>query len=259
MGWNDVAIAQTQTKPQMQANTITEVIDDETRELLEFVRQLKNNSEGGIVQPQKTVLTPPKRSITAAPVIGSTMKFGPYEWRMLDVQGDKALLITKDVTHVNMQYNKSRTNVTWETCTLRKWLNEDFLLTFSGQERSRIALTTNINEDNQWYGTAGGNNTTDRIFLLSLSEVVKYFGDSGQLKQRPKSDIGGISDQYNKERISKYGDLFARWWLRSPGCSNDVARVNTDGIVDVSGDFDNTEYHAGLVSGGVRAALWLNL
>jgi hypothetical protein len=263
MGWNDVAIAQKQPKPQMQTNTVKAVIDDETRELLEFVRQLKNNSGVEIAQPQQTVLTPPpvavappKRSIAAAPVIGSTMKFGPYEWRVLDVQGDKALLITKDVTHVNMPYNKSRTNV-WETCTLRKWLNEDFLRTFSGQEQSRIAITENVNENNQLYGMAGGNNTTDRIFLLSLSEVVKYFGDSGQLKQIPNSGyIWSFSDQYDKVRIANYGGSAACWWLRSPGrISGLAAYVYHAGDVSVSG----TSVGSVEDDCGVRAALWLSL
>jgi hypothetical protein len=263
MGWNDVAITQTQTKPQMQANKVTTVIDNETLELLEFVRQLKNNSGGEISQQQQTMLmpppiavTPPKRSIAAAPVIGSTLKFGPYEWRVLNVQEDKALLITKDVTHVNMPYNKSFVYVTWETCTLRKWLNEDFLHTFSGQEQSRIALITNVNKDNQWYRTTGGNNTTDRIFLLSVSEVFKYFGNSGQLENASPNSGYWISDQYNQERIANYGYSSVWWWLRSPGCSsNYAAGVSNSGYITLSGT--NVSYGGNI--GGVRAALWLNL
>jgi hypothetical protein len=257
MGWNDVTVPQTRSKPKPQSSTNTAVIDDETRELLEFVKQLKKNSDGQILQPQPPpVQRIAKPSVTAAPAIGSTLKFGRYDWRVLDVQGGKALIITKDVTRVNMPYNKTFAEVTWETCTLRKWLNEDFPRTFSGQEQARIALTANINENNQRYGTAGGNNTQDRLFLLSISEVVKYFGDSGQLKKRPSEDSYWIDDKYNSARAAKYNGFSAWWWLRSPGdTSSTAAYVSTGGDLDVSGRGVSN----GLASGGVRPALWLNL
>jgi hypothetical protein len=194
---------------------------------------------------------------------------------VLDVQGDKALLITKDVTHNYMTYNNSFTNVTWETCTLRKRLNERFLHTFSEQEQSRIALTTIINEDNQWYGTSGGNNTQDRIFLLSIAEADKYFGNSGDYyNNRRKEYCDGkflpvindefllitnglfLSNDHDQARNANYGGSTAWWWLRSPGGMNyRVASVFVRGVVSIFGDSVNNVSS----NGGVRAALWLNL
>ena len=211
-----------------------------------------------------------KQQMTDAPAIDSTLKFGSNDWRVLDVQDDRALLINKDVTHVNMPYNKTFADVTWETCTLRNWLNNDFLSTFSPQEQSRICLSTIANENNPWYGTSGGLNTKDRIFLLSISEVVKYFGDSGDLANKRRKDEFGILK--SEGSFLKDNNCYARkvdyigkpawyvksawWWLRSPGCySSRAASVDADGAIGVGGDAVNIAGYPG----GVRPALWLNL
>ena len=198
------------------------------------------------------------KQIVEKPQFGNTIKFGKYDWRVLEVQGDKALLLADKVTDVNMTYNNNCTGVTWETCSLRKWLNNEFLTQeFTPQEQGEIALTTIQNENNQWYGTKGGNTTSDKIFLLSISEVVKYFGDSGQLKNRPKKGASYIDDKYNNARIANSisKGIIAWWWLRTPGIRNHAAFVNYDGWIIVHGyrvDNDNAR-------GGVRPALFVNL
>jgi hypothetical protein len=289
MGWNDVtvmkALSNTQSNlqpnpqtnfqsnvqpniyPSIRTNAISQ--DDETRTLLEYVKQLMKNSGSQNVQSENRVLTPPPidipliKSISTAPVIGSIIKFGSYDWRVLDVQGDNALLISNDITHVNIKYNETESEVTWENCTLRTWLNKDFLHTFSKEEKSQIVSTTNTNENNQWYHTPGGNRTLDKIFLLSISEVIEYFGDSGALEYRPKNNwmdrsiSYAIDDQYNVERIANYHDLNAWWWLRSPGnLSWCASLVYADGIVDLMGI---SNFDGDFSSGGVRPALWVKL
>jgi serine/threonine protein kinase/nucleoside phosphorylase len=165
---------------------------------------------------------------------GNIYYFGNYEWLVLEVKDNKALLLAKDVLIKN-PYNKMGSKVTWESSTLRAWLNNEFLNEFTSQEQARIALTTNVNENNPSYGTKGGNNTIDCIFLLSISEVRHYF-DS------------------NSARIAKYNGSTAWWWLRSPGVvSKFAAYVNADGGVYVIGNSARSN------SRGVRPALWLNL
>jgi hypothetical protein len=192
------------------------------------------------------------------PQAGSIIKFGKYDWRVLEIQGNKALLLADKVTHVNVPYNEECSGVTWETCTLRKWLNSEFLIQeFTPWEQGSIALTSIQNESNQWYGTKGTNATSDKIFLLSISEVVKYFGDSGQLNNRPNKNMSYVDDNYNNIRIAKSiskGNA-AWWWLRTPGIGNHAAFVSYDGLLLVHGyrvDNDNGR-------GGVRPALFLNL
>jgi hypothetical protein len=191
--------------------------------------------------------------------------FGPYAWRVLDIQGDRALLITEDVIE-QRHYNASLEAVTWEGCTLRAYLNGEFCRKFSPQERRIISENENPNEDNQWYGTDGGGDTRDRVFLLSLEEVVKHFGDSGDLAARKgwywedgkdvlKDGKGYyINDQYNSERVAKFNNSGYWWWLRSPGGSQILAAfVRSGGNVALDGHFVYND------SVGVRPALWLNL
>ena len=66
--------------------------------------------------------------------------------------------------------------MTWEDCALRAWLNDDFLnAAFTEAEQEHIAVTNVVNEDNPIFGTPGGNDTSDKIWLLSLGDIEKYF------------------------------------------------------------------------------------
>lgn len=189
------------------------------------------------------------------------VSFGKYLWCVLDVQNGRALLLAEEVLEQRL-YHSEYTSVTWETCELRKYLNGEFLRSFSSQERKRIAKTENVNKDNQWFETFGGSSTVDRVFLLSIEEVVKYFGDSGDLREwmgwgYRVYEWPYIYDQYNSARIAKYRGVEAFWWLRSPGCDNDrAAGVSYEGYLSMSG---LAVHHVDSEDVGVRPALWLNL
>ena len=211
------------------------------------------------------------RSVDAAarPVyVGAVIQFGGHDWRVLDVQGNRALIITENIIE-RRPYNVQWEAVTWETSSLRQYLNGEFLQRFAQEDQRRIAETRIANNDNLWYDTPGGNDTTDRIFLLSLEEVDRYFGNSGDYENRRRkiyegqwpsgrwvsADYGfGFSNANDSDRIARYNNEALWWWLRSPGgISGSAAGVNVGGGVRVSGgvNFD--------VFGGVRPALWLNL
>ena len=120
--------------------------------------------------------------------VGDIIIFGSYEqdnvtsngkeaieWEVLDVQDGEALIISKYALDAK-PYNQELQSVTWETCTLRKWLNDDFYNTaFSSADKLKIQSTTLINVDNPYYGTEDGNNTVDKVFLLSVDEAIKYY------------------------------------------------------------------------------------
>jgi hypothetical protein len=170
--------------------------------------------------------------VTAIPeiLLGEVnVTFGGYTWRVLDVAENKALLITDDIIE-NRAYNSELTNITWEKCTLRQYLNGDFYNKFSDAEKSAIIETTLVNNNNARYGTVGGDTTQDKVFLLSIDEVNQYF-------------------KSNAER-----SIEAWWWLRSPGYySNSAAYVNIDGYVNGFGDNVIDNY------GSVRPVLYINL
>jgi len=181
------------------------------------------------------------------------IQFGAYKWRVLDVQGDKALMITEGVVE-KRPYNDAWIGVTWETCTLRKYLNGEFLQKFTEEERRKITETQIRNPDNLWCGTEGGRDTVDKVFLLSLEEVDRYFGDSGDYKNKRGVGKYYFSNAHDSDRQAKFGKEVCWWWLRSPGDLSDLAAyVDDDGYVYVIGG------SVGIDSGGVRPAFWLNL
>jgi len=213
-------------------------------------------------QPKKNSL--PNSGIKITPKKNSIIPFGNYEWRVLDVQNDRALILSENIIE-QRKYNEEFKGVTWEICTLRKYLNSEFIQKFTGEQQKRIVETRVTNNDNLWYGTKGGNDTMDRIFLLSLEEADKYFGDSGdyQNKRSKKLDNGkfvadndgyGFCNTHDGNRMAKLGDKACWWWLRSPGgYGSDAVRVGSGGFVYVRG---GSVIGSG---GGVRPALWLNL
>ena len=81
------------------------------------------------------------------------------------------------------------------------------------RQKQQSPKRATANPNNPWYGTSGGNATTDKVFLLSLDEVVKYFGDSGDLLNKRRKDYKGnavsagdsLYDEYNDSRIVKNG------------------------------------------------------
>jgi len=151
-------------------------------------------------------------------------------------------------------YNVEFKSATWETCTLRKYLNGEFYNEL-GAVKSSIADTPNNNPSNPSFSTTGGNATNDKVFLLSIDEVRRYFGDSTAALRKIRKGEYSYSNKNNLNRIADYGSEGASWWwLRSPGLSSDdAACVSTDGSLYVDGD--SVRY----VTGGARPALWLNL
>ncbi|MCL1997959.1 MAG: DUF6273 domain-containing protein [Turicibacter sp.] len=192
---------------------------------------------------------------TTATTVGDIITFSGYNWRVLDIQNNQALLLSELILE-DRKYNESQTApITWEKCTLRHYLNNDFYNKLSGKDR--IARKTIYNNNNPWFGASGGNNTTDYIFLLSIEEMVQYFGDSWQLKNKNPDPIEDwrIDDQFNQNRIAKDTLGAIWWWLRSPGGKvNLAAYVERNGKICVFGNSRGVS-----ASGGVRPALWLNL
>ncbi|MDR1563676.1 MAG: DUF6273 domain-containing protein [Oscillospiraceae bacterium] len=184
------------------------------------------------------------------------VEFGGRTWLVLktDAERSRALLISKDIVELKAYHNIFEA-ITWEKCSLRAYLNGVFFYNnFNYYEQPYILETKNVNRKNQWFGTSCGNDTDDRVFLLSLEEVVKYFGDSGKLSNHSKKDGYWLADEYNGSRVAKFVNETSPWWLRSPGNNpNNAAYVNNDGNVNVNGNNVNN------TSLGVRPALYLSL
>ncbi len=195
--------------------------------------------------------------------VGDTVYFGTYEqdndtsngaenieWQVLAKENNRVLVISKYVLDCH-SYNATREDVTWETSTLRTWLNGTFLNSaFSETEQAVIAQETITVDKNPKYDTDPGNATKDKVFLLSFDEVNKYFSSDSarQCKPTAYAVANGTYKSYYDD--STEGNCY--WWLRSPGyIQEQAAAVYLDGVVKVDGV--KAEYE------GVRPALWIGL
>ncbi|MBQ8139989.1 MAG: hypothetical protein IJ195_11110 [Lachnospiraceae bacterium] len=211
----------------------------------------------------------------------------PIEWETLDENENGTLLVSRYVLD-NVKYNDNKEKVTWETCSLRSWMNDDFYnAAFDDEMKARINTVTIVNEDNPRYGTPGGNDTSDKVFCLSLSEILKYYsfnewnsdgwwGYSQALIIPPTkyaTDNGvftyTISDNYYQLFLAPVdfsddciGKECAFWWLRSPGNSSKRAcLVEAYGRADSNCSTwvgSNLVVYSWSDEIGVRPALYIN-
>ena len=183
-----------------------------------------------------------------------TISFGEYNWRVLEVETSRILVIAENILEQRW-YHERFEEVTWADCALRKYLNSEFYNKFSQKER--VTEVTCKNFDNPWFKTKGGKDTVDKVFLLSLEEVSKYFGDSKPKLQNKDKQTWLVDDENNSKRQAKYRDRPHWWRLRSPGYySRTAASVNKNGNIYVRG---NGVYGRPRDSGGIRPALWIKL
>ena len=185
----------------------------------------------------------------------------PIEWLVLAREGNKALLLSRYGLDAK-PYNTTKASITWENCTLRTWLNGEFLSkAFTEEEQASILLTEVDNSSGQGYSewnATSENSTWDKIFLLSYAEGNKYLGVSYENDKNIESRVAP-TDYANEKRAYTAGvyrtaeDLAGVWWwLRSHGSKQDFASfVDYDGSL-FCGDVSDA-------SGYVRPALWIDI
>ena len=190
----------------------------------------------------------------------------PIEWQVLDVKDNRAFIISKYCLD-NKLYSDEHEGVTWETCSLRSWLNGDFYnMAFSADEQKIIENTDVKNNDNPIWGTNGGNDTIDKIFLLSLDETLNYFNLTKDEKNESHAErmvycygdqSSSAPTQYAVSKGLYENDGSCDWWLRSVGGGGNGALV---GGWIVYGGSENVGYTGtyGRDENGVRPALWVN-
>ena len=168
----------------------------------------------------------------------------PIEWLVLEKDGDKALLLSK-YSITRKEFNKEDGEVSWVNCTIRDWLNSDFIDECFSSDESKLIITTNVVSSNGY--------TDDKLFFLSVEEVKKYFSNikSNNALRTTITDEKIITMQGNTTQ--------SKWWLRDIGTDldekNDLHRaavVAVDGEIDTKGEW--VEY-----GGDVRPAMWISL
>lgn len=175
----------------------------------------------------------------------------PIEWLVID-KTDTAILVLSVYALEGRDYHSKNENVTWETCDIRAWMNDTFCLNaFNDSELERVMW---VELENPKTGSVrGGNNTIDRVFLLSVPEVRKYFPRDPSRSCEP-TDFAISQGIYVNPAT---GNIW--WWTRSPGSKpNKAAGVYGGGKLDLDGcTVDNPKYKYPI--NGFRPAMWINI
>ncbi|MBR0161004.1 MAG: serine/threonine protein kinase [Oscillospiraceae bacterium] len=152
--------------------------------------------------------------------VGNIVRFGQYEqdnseengkenidWLVLDTYGDYSLLISLCGLD-KLPYHTPKVEMMWEGSDLRTWLNGDFYdAAFDTEEKQAIVTTTVDNSKSQWYyDVRPGNNTEDKLFLMSYREAWSFFWSEYERTCAPTAYANA------KETANTH-----EWWLRSPG------------------------------------------
>ena len=97
----------------------------------------------------------------------------PIQWRVLSVDNDEVLLLADKCLEYQQFHNGTEESVTWENCSLRKWLNDEFYNNaFSADEKNAIVQKTLSNDIDSRY-VVECNDTQDNVALLSWDEASK--------------------------------------------------------------------------------------
>jgi hypothetical protein len=163
----------------------------------------------------------------------------------------------------------------WETSSLRRYLNNVFYWKLSREVQDIVIETMIDNYGNKWYGGKDYRKTVDKVFLLSIEEAERFFGNTNDylsINRKQPDIINGkfnglffetetgscLSNEHDVERRAKYQDKqvakYSQWWLRTNGMSEyNVSLVSAVGNIYVAGEHCNNE------NCGVRPAMWISL
>lgn len=187
--------------------------------------------------------------------VGETVKFGAYQqqssqrdsisWVVLRVDEGKALLLSVNLLS-SRPWDETGNNLTWDNCSLRQWLNHDFLnVAFSASERADIVPAALDNSDQQRYGTPAGKNTEDSVFLLSVNDFAAYVQGTRFATASPTRralDEGAYANAQG----------YSAWWLRSPGMTPD-----SPAYLSSAGELGTRAHKATERILGIRPAIWV--
>ena len=171
----------------------------------------------------------------------------PVEWEVLAAEDGHTLLISRYALDAHPFHDQWR-RVTWENCGVRKWLNDTFYqAAFDPAEQARILTVTNINPDNPTTGLPGGNDTWDRVFLLSIEEAERFFPSDESRQCRATAYAKTRAVYENEYKGSSW------WWLRTRGSSS-----RNGALVLFSGYISTVGFGVNNRGGYIRPAVVIN-
>ena len=183
----------------------------------------------------------------------------PIKWRVLE-NADSKLFLLSDQNLDVFEYHKENESVTWETSTMRSWLNGLAENQGSGdnaidyKDNNFLGNAFSAKEQTAIADTKVDNDTTDKIFLLSKTEAnnTAYFADKNSRIATNTAYVAG-GGEIHTSSMHRAGSADV-WWLRSPGAiANYAVFVFDNGYVYNNGE--SVSY----VKNAVRPAFNLDL
>ncbi len=150
----------------------------------------------------------------------------PIRWQVLSVDENNVAVLLAEQNLDIYPYNNTIAEIGWEDCTLREWLNNDFLNKAFSKNEQKVLV----------------DNCDDKVSLLTDSQALnaKYgfypstYKDSLRIKKNSAFAAAGGSSGYKE--VSPAGEANG-WWLKSGGyyeddaeCISDKGSVRADGI-----------------------------
>lgn len=152
--------------------------------------------------------------------------YKPMKWRVVKIRGTQATLLADRMPDCH-PFHSHEADTDWSRCSLRWWLNSEFVSrAFSAEEREAIVETVNDNDRNSYYGTACGPSTLDKVFILSANEI--YASPTGTAYGFYAGS--GIDDPAKRFRSTLYAKCRGAWWS-----SVDAYRGNSFWMMRTSG------------------------
>ena len=215
------------------------------REMIKRIKAGLSPSWGSLYNSLNSIKSETQVVLGQYPIDGQE-KCAPVEWTVLVIRDKKALLLSKNGIDAK-KYNDNLAEVTWETSSIREFMNTTMVdMLFSEYEKRILVQTKNINPMNPVFNTSGGKDTEDYIFLLNEKEVEQYLRNSSDKTVYPTPYA--LAKNPKKESSEN-----AMWWIRTPGrFQSRVAYVDSMGRVSARGEFAN----AVLV---LRPACWIDV
>lgn len=195
----------------------------------------------------------------------------PIEWYVLDIKDNEYMLLSKDVLPNGRQSEDKLSpgidTCSWENSNMRNWMNNTFYETAFNSEEQKYILSKTLTNDSviveqtndgdfNWSIIDTGNDTVDKVFALSISEISKYSEVS------IRTHIYGGSDTLYlliNDPMFKIKDTRLRTLVydNSSLCMIEASSVPVKYLIDVYNPRLYVRDY--IISGGARPAIWISI
>ena len=191
--------------------------------------------------------------------VGQLVSFGRYEqdgkpettneevlWLVIEKNGSELKLMSLYCLDI-IPFMKNSDPVRWENSYAREFLNGEFFnRAFSAAEQAMIKTVAVKNTPNPVYGTGGGADTLDKVYIFSLDEAMEYYNLPAE-----ENFYDGVYAQatihtiMNGAWLEIPGSNNCWWWLRSTGGNDQNAtEIGSRGYLSFNGNTGETELRA---------------